>query len=302
MWTAWFEGMTITQTGNGETLLTGPVVDQAALYGLLRKVRDLGSAIDCGQPNPTRPVRQPTMNRDKLLVYESYLSDLFKIRRNKMNAVKKTARITGILYLIIFFANIFVFFFVSGSLNVPGDATATANNIMASESLYRGGIVSYLIVFLSEIGATILLYKLLKPVNKTLAMILMATRLMQAAVHAVNLLNFVFPLLLLNGGDYLTALRRPSYMHRRCSSLDAHYYGVLISEAFFAVSLLLLGYLVYKSDLFPGILGILLAIAGVFYVLDSFGIFLMPQHEALFAELIIARRLLANCRSRCVSW
>ncbi len=41
-WTAWFEGMTITQTDDGETLLTGPVVDQAALYGLLRKVRDLG--------------------------------------------------------------------------------------------------------------------------------------------------------------------------------------------------------------------------------------------------------------------
>jgi hypothetical protein len=41
-WTDWFEGMTITLEDNGETLLTGPVVDQAALHGLLRKVRDLG--------------------------------------------------------------------------------------------------------------------------------------------------------------------------------------------------------------------------------------------------------------------
>jgi hypothetical protein len=41
-WTEWFEGMSITQADNGETVLTGPVVDQAALYGLLRKVRDLG--------------------------------------------------------------------------------------------------------------------------------------------------------------------------------------------------------------------------------------------------------------------
>ena len=40
--TAWFEGLTITLEDNGETLLTGPVVDQAALYGLLRKVRDVG--------------------------------------------------------------------------------------------------------------------------------------------------------------------------------------------------------------------------------------------------------------------
>ena len=41
-WTEWFGGMTITLEENGETLLTGPVVDQAALHGLLRKVRDLG--------------------------------------------------------------------------------------------------------------------------------------------------------------------------------------------------------------------------------------------------------------------
>ena len=65
-----------------------------------------------------------------------------------MNSEKKTARMTGILYLIIFFANIFVFFFVTPSVSVPGDATATANNILASESLYRAGLVSYLIVFL----------------------------------------------------------------------------------------------------------------------------------------------------------
>ena len=41
-WTEWFEGLTITLEDNGDTLLTGPVVDQAALYSLLRKVRDLG--------------------------------------------------------------------------------------------------------------------------------------------------------------------------------------------------------------------------------------------------------------------
>jgi len=41
-WTAWFGGLSITLADNGETLLTGPVVDQAALHGLLRKVRDLG--------------------------------------------------------------------------------------------------------------------------------------------------------------------------------------------------------------------------------------------------------------------
>jgi len=54
-WTDWFEGLTISLEANGETLLTGPVVDQAALHGLLRKVRDLGMpllsviGVDTGQ-------------------------------------------------------------------------------------------------------------------------------------------------------------------------------------------------------------------------------------------------------------
>lgn len=211
-----------------------------------------------------------------------------------MNVTKRIAHMTGIFYLAIFIANLFVFLFVSGRLNVPGDATATANNILASESLYRSGIASYLIVFLSEIGATILLYKLLKPVNETLVLMMIATRLMQAAVHAVNLLNFVFPLILLSGGDYLNVFATSQLHALVLLFINAHYYGVLISEAFFSVSLLLLGYLVYKSALFPPILGILLAIAGGVYVLDSFGIFLMPQHETLIANLMIAPAIIGE--------
>jgi hypothetical protein len=44
-WAAWFEGLTITRDDNGDTLLTGPVTDQAALHGLLRRVRDLGTPL-----------------------------------------------------------------------------------------------------------------------------------------------------------------------------------------------------------------------------------------------------------------
>ena len=56
-WTDWFEGLTLTLEDNGETLLTGPVVDQAALHGLLRKVRDVGmplisvNRVEPGQAN-----------------------------------------------------------------------------------------------------------------------------------------------------------------------------------------------------------------------------------------------------------
>ena len=67
-WTEWFGGLTITQEDNGETLLTGPVVDQAALHGLLRKVRDLGMlllSVNRVDPGPTdaSDVKQQTEAR-----------------------------------------------------------------------------------------------------------------------------------------------------------------------------------------------------------------------------------------------
>jgi len=205
-----------------------------------------------------------------------------------MNSYKRIARLTGVLYLIIFFANMFAYFFVGSSTIVPGDASATANNIMASESLFRAGIVSYLIVFLSDLGVAVLLYVLLKPVNRTLAQIAMIARLVQTAIHGINLINYVFPLLLLSGADYLTVFEPDQIYALVQLFLSAHSYGVLISEAFFALALFVLGYLVFKSELFSGIFGILLAFAALGYVLDSFGIFLMPNAEELIAQIIVA--------------
>jgi hypothetical protein len=55
-WTDWFEGLTITPEEDGDTLLTGPVIDQAALHGLLKKVRDLGLplvSVSPAEPGPS---------------------------------------------------------------------------------------------------------------------------------------------------------------------------------------------------------------------------------------------------------
>ena len=204
-----------------------------------------------------------------------------------MHSEKRIARLTGVLYLIIFFANIFAYFFVGETLKVTGDATATANNIIASEGMFRAAIGSYLLVFLSDLGVAVLLYVLLKPVNRILALVALSARLIQTAIHGINMINYVFPLLLLSGADYLTVFSPDQINALVLLFLDAHGYGVLLSEAFFALALITLGYLVFKSDLFPGIFGILIAVAGAGYVLDSFGIFLMPNAEALIANIII---------------
>ncbi len=65
-WTDWFEGLTITLEDNGDTLLTGPVIDQAALHGLLKKVRDLGMPLVSVNPvepglGGTKEIRPPNL-------------------------------------------------------------------------------------------------------------------------------------------------------------------------------------------------------------------------------------------------
>ncbi len=211
-----------------------------------------------------------------------------------MNSEKRMARITGILYLVIFIANMSVAFLISPSLNDPGNAAATANNIMASEGLFRMGIVGYLFVFLSDLGVAVLLYSLLKSVNQPLALVAMIARLLQTAVHGVNLINYFFPLLLLSGADYLTVFEPAQLDALVLLFLNVHHYGVLISEAFFALALLVGGYLVYKSELFPNIFGIFMVIAGVGYVMDSFGIFLLPNAEAIIAQIMFVMAVLGE--------
>ena len=122
----------------------------------------------------------------------------------KLNSVKAAARIAGGLYLLITILSIFVHFYVPAQLIVPGDATTTANNIMASEGLFRMAIGSELVLLLSEIVLSVLLYVIFKPVNKTLSLLAAVSRLAMTTIHGINLLTNFIVLLLLSGAGYLT--------------------------------------------------------------------------------------------------
>ncbi len=204
-----------------------------------------------------------------------------------MDSTKKIARIAGLLYLIIIVCAGFSEGFVRSSLIVPGDAAATANNIMASERLFRLGFVTDLIAFLSDAVVAILFYVLLKPVSKTVALQAAALRLLaHPAIASLNLLNHFLALQLLNGADFLTVFDTNQLYALVLLFLDAHTYGYLIGGAFFGVHLLVLGYLLYKSNLFPGILGVLLVVASFGYLTESFGNFLFPAYEEILAWIV----------------
>jgi len=203
--------------------------------------------------------------------------------REEMNSLKKTARIAGILILIISPFAIFSMMYVTSKLIVPGDAWATASNIMASEGLFRLGMVSDSVVFLLEIVIVVMLYVLLKPVSKTLSLVAALSRLAMTVIQGINLLNNFTVLMFLSGADYLTVFEAGQLNSLVLLFLNAYEYVTHIWGLFFSLHLFFLGYLVYKSGYIPRILGIVLVIASVCYLIQSWGIILLPTYEEICA-------------------
>jgi len=202
---------------------------------------------------------------------------------------QKIARIAGIGYLIIIVSGIFAEFFVRSKLIIPGDAGTTAVNILASEALFRAGIVSDLIMLIFDVMVAAALYILLVPVNKGLSMLAAFFRLMHSAVYGITLLNLVFVLQVLGGNSYLAVFNSDQLNALAMLFLQGHNYGYLIGLIFFGIHCLLLGYLIFKSGYIPKILGILMMIACFGYLTDSFAqIFLSnySDYAAIFMAIV----------------
>ena len=185
----------------------------------------------------------------------------------KRNSVNRTARVAGFLYLLVFPFAIFSLI-VRAKLIVHGDAAATASNIMASEGLFRGGIVAWLVSQTIFIFLLMALYKLLKPVNWNVALHMVVLLLVGVPIALINELNQFAALLLLSGADYLTAIEAGQLHARVMFHLNLHEYGIYIAQIFWGLWLLPLGYLVLKSGFLPRILGVLLMIGCFGHLID----------------------------------
>jgi hypothetical protein len=205
-----------------------------------------------------------------------------------MNSIQKTARVAGILYLVITIAAIVAHFYVPSNIIMPDDPAATVKNLISSETLFRiGGVGGELVILLSEIVLSILLYILLKPVNNTLSLVAAASRLLMTAVHGINLLNYFFVLLLASGTGYAAVFGAEQINSLVMLFLDAHRYGFTIGIAFLTLHVFILGYLIFKSGFFPKILGILFIAAGVGYLIDSFALLLSSTYETTPAVIAV---------------
>ena len=152
--------------------------------------------------------------------------------RTAETSPRVVARGAGVLYLLLIIFGVYSFLYVQSSLIVPGDAAATANNIMASETLFRSGIVSWLISQTVFVFLVLVLYKLLKPVNKNHALLMVIFALVSVPSAFINELNQFAAVLLLSGADYLTVFPADQLQAQVMFFRDLHTAGFSIASIF----------------------------------------------------------------------
>lgn len=201
---------------------------------------------------------------------------------------KNLARIAGFCYLIVIGTGLFSEVFVRQALRVPNDALATAHNIQANEMLFRWGFVADLINFVVGLPTILIIYFLFKRTNKLLLQLAVALVIIQTAIIAVNLLNQISPLLILSNDTYLKTFQPNQLATLSLLSLNIQTQGYAIGLVFFGFYCLIVGYVIYKSNFLPKLFGVLYAITGLCYLVNSFTMFLSKGFEnPLFLYLAI---------------
>ena len=199
---------------------------------------------------------------------------------------KKTARVAGVLYLLLFFLGPFSFFYIPSQFHIVGDGTASLARIVESEALFRTGIVSESLIFLTEIVLSVLIYLLLRPAGKGLAMIAVIARLMQSGIQGVNLFTSAFALNIATHGAMFGGLDATQLGDLALLALHGHNSGVMISQFFFGFHCIFLGLLLMRAEFLPKWIGILLLVASAGYLIDAYGYFLAPQYGAIYGMIV----------------
>lgn len=177
---------------------------------------------------------------------------------------KKTARLAGLFFLLMVVFGLFAEIFFREKLFISKDIVATASNILSNVFLYRVGIVSDILMSLSYLFTALILYKLLSAVNKNMAAAMVIFATAGSVLLMFNILNEFAPLFILSSDDYLGAFNSSQLQALAMLFYNLHEHGYMIGQIFFALWVLPLGVLIYKSRFIPKVFGILFVIETIF--------------------------------------
>jgi len=204
-----------------------------------------------------------------------------------MSATTNLGRRAGLLWLLTTITGGFGLFYIRSRVLVPGDAAATAANILALEPLYRAAIVSSLVSQVLQFFVGLTVFELFKEVNKRLATLALASVLMSVGIAVVNMLNHFGALLVVSRPDSLKVFAPAQLDAAALLFLRlANGAGQGLLEVFWAPYYVSFGLLVIRSRFLPKVLGVLLMLMGAGFATNILQKFLVPQlSPAMFTQL-----------------
>jgi hypothetical protein len=184
------------------------------------------------------------------------------------------ARIAGVFYAIIIACALFAYLVVRNQVIVADDMARTAANFQALGQLYRWGFAAAVIVVVSNLPLGFLLFELLKVVNARVALLALIFICCAATIEAMNLANYIEPLLTFSLPEYARAFDPAAQQALARGPIRMFGYVFSVDLVFFGVFCVLTGGLIVRSKFIPAILGLMMIVAGVIYWINSFRLFL----------------------------
>lgn len=194
---------------------------------------------------------------------------------------KRLARIAGLLYLVVGILGGFAFAGVYTAMYAPGDPATTASNLVADAWLVRFGVAADLIQVVFWVFLSLTLFTLLRHVNAYAARAMVVLVAIGASISFLNILFEFQGMRVATDPAYLAAVGSAGSTALAMLMLDLQHFGYAIAGIFFGLWLVPLGYLAFKSGMFPKVLGIVLVVGGVSYLFDTLATFVAPELTAL---------------------
>jgi len=198
-----------------------------------------------------------------------------------MSSTHNPGRVAGFWYLLLVLIGPLRLIYIPNKLFVHGDATATVNNIAAHEWLFRFGIVSDLACGVILILLGMAFYRLFKGVDQNLAMLVVIFgAIMPALINFVGVVSDAAALMVVRGGDFLSAFDKPQQDALAMLFLKLRDQQNTAAETLWGIWLLPLAALVYRSRFLPRFLGVWLTLGGIAYLTLSLTGELVPQYQS----------------------
>jgi hypothetical protein len=214
-----------------------------------------------------------------------------KAGHRAMNPIKKQAHIAGVLYVLASIAAVFAWIYVDGKVFVRDDATATANNIRAFETLLRLGITAELIGSIIFIFVVLALYRLFKSVSEQHAMAMALLLLISTPISLLAVLGELAALIVAGGGNFLSTFDQNQLDSLSYLFFRLHGQALVVAQIFWGLWLFPFGTLVIRCGFIPRFLGFLLFIAGVGYLIGAFSVLVLPSYKQLGNQIAMILEL-----------